>query len=133
LKTARADVAKIIADKMASESPAELAKAVAAYLLETGRTGELESLMRDVIETRVDQGIVEARALSATELSQSDAKLVENKVRALYRSAKKIIINQVISESVVGGVVVKFPEAQLDLSVRGKLNQLKQLISAQGV
>lgn len=133
MKTPRADVAKIIASKMTSDSPTELAKAVAAYLLESGRTQELESLMRDVIKMRVDDGVVEARALSATKLTEPDIKMVEDKVHALYRSAKKIIINQVNNPALVGGVVVKFPDAQLDLSVRGKLNQLKQLISAQGV
>lgn len=103
------------------------AREVAAYLLDTGRTGQLNSLARDMVIQRAEQGVVEVTAVSAHELSESVRADIRAQVERLYPNAAQIVINERRDESVVGGVRLEFPEQQLDLSVRSKLNRLKAL------
>lgn len=100
---------------------------IAAYLLAEGRTGELDSLLRDIMQYRADQGIVEVIAVSAHDLTDKVRKEIEAQIRELYPSAKQIIITEEYDPSVIGGVKIELANQQLDLSVRAKLNRFKQL------
>lgn len=103
---------------------------VAAYLLDTGRTGELDSLLRDIMQYRAEHGIVEVIAASAHPLTAEVKADIEAKVKAMYPDAKQIIISEVQDDSVIGGVRLDLANEQLDLSVRAKLNHFKQLTLA---
>lgn len=130
MKTPRSQVAKVIAAKLDGTSERVLASEVAAYLLAEDRTGELDSLARDLVAVRADSGIVEVTAVSVYKLAGTALADIEARVSSLYPSAKKIIINQRLDSAQVGGVRLEFPSAQLDLSVRQKLNKFKQLTGA---
>lgn len=104
-----------------------LSQKTAAYLLSEKRTGELDSLLRDMTFRRADQGIVEVTAVSAHKLTPEVRGDVQEQVRERYPSAKKIIINERIDKNMVGGVRLELIGRQLDLSVRAKLNRFKQL------
>lgn len=133
MKTPRHQIAAYLAERsLASGASADkLSREVAAYLLETNRTGELSSLMRDVQELRAERGIVEVLASSAHELSAGAKSDIEANVKRLYPDAKRIIISEVRDTNVVGGVRLELANQQLDLSVRGKLNRFKQLTTAE--
>lgn len=119
-----------ILDKLSAKLPAKkYADEVASYLLANNRTGELDSLARDLVTYRAEKGVVEVTAVSAHKLTGEALKEVRQKVKQLYPAAKRIIINQRIDVEQVGGVRLELPDQQLDLSVRGKLNQFKQLTS----
>ena len=129
MKTPRHDIAAIVAKKTLSPSvrKSALSRSIAAYLLATGRTGELSSLIRDIMQDRTDEGIVEVTAVSAHDLDSATEAKVKSEVRKLYTSSKKIIINQVIDPEMIGGIRLDFANQQLDLSLRAKLNRFKQL------
>lgn len=124
-----------IADFLAQRSlqpgvdPAALSREVAAYLLETGRTGELSSLARDIMQRRAEQGVVEVTAVSAHPLTSDLKKEIKEKIRVFYPQAKKISINESVDPDVLGGVRLELANERLDLSVRSKLNRFKQLTS----
>lgn len=105
----------------------QFAREVAAYLLDTGRTGQLNSLARDMVKERVENGVVEVTAVSAHELTESVRADIRSQVEQLYPNAKNIIMNERVDANVIGGVRLEFPEQQLDLSVRSKLNRFKAL------
>ena len=66
MKVTRGRVAAIIAERsLGSISARRLGQEVAAYLLDEGRTSELDSIMRDIRQYRADHGIVEVIAVSA--------------------------------------------------------------------
>jgi F0F1-type ATP synthase delta subunit len=104
-----------------------LAHEIAAYLLAERRTGELESLLRDVMQYRADNGIVEVIAVSAFPLTDGVRTEIEAEVRRVQPEAHEIIISHRLDGAVVSGVRLEFANQQLDLSVRHKLNRLKQL------
>ena len=132
MKTPRHQIAAALAQRsLGSINTAEFANEIAAYLLTARRTNELNSLLRDVSQYRADHGVVEVMALSAHPITKSVRTDIEQQVRALYPSAKTVIVTERHNATVVGGVRLEFANQQLDLSVRAKLNRFKQL-TAQG-
>ena len=132
MKTPRHQIAAALAQRsLGSVNTAEFANEIAAYLLTARRTNELNSLLRDVSQYRADHGVVEVMALSAHPITKSVRTDIEQQVRALYPSAKTVIVTERHNATVVGGVRLEFANQQLDLSVRAKLNRFKQL-TAQG-
>jgi len=108
----------------------QLAKELAAYLLDTGQTDELESLMRDIMTYRSNHGVVEATATSAHPLSAQDIADIKQILRAEYPAAKSLQVDQAADADVIGGVKLDMPGEQLDLTVRAKVNTFKRLTSA---
>lgn len=107
-----------------------LSKKIAAYLIDTGKVSELNSLSRDIMQLRkTENGVVELTAISAHKLSDEQMQEIERTVNDMSPNSKKIIINRQIDKSVVGGVRLEFANHLLDLSVGAKLNKLRQLTS----
>ncbi len=128
MKVSRARIADVIAeDSLKKGFSKDEARSIAAYLLDTKRTGELDSLLRDIRDTWAEHGFVEVTATCAHELSASVREDVTAEVRKLYPSAKKIAIVEQIDPSIVGGVRIEFANRQLDLSVQSDLSKFKTL------
>ena len=108
----------------------ELAKEIAAYLLETGRVSELDSLMRDIMAYRAEHGVVEATATSAHQLSEQDITDIKQILRSEYPYATSLVVDQAQDPELIGGVKLGMPGEQLDLSVRAKVNNFKHLTTA---
>lgn len=116
--------------QIAAGKSSRLAKAVAAYLIETGKTSEINSLERDVIEGRsTENGVVELTAISAHPLEQAQLQEIERIIKKLNPTCKEVIVNQNLDESLVGGIRLEFANQLLDLSASSKLSKLRQLIS----
>lgn len=133
MKVPRRRIAGILSNRLESTDTdtAALSRQVAAYLLETNRTGEVDSLARDIMQHRADErGIVEVTALSAHQLSPEAKEGIRATIREIYPDAKRIIINESLDSDIVGGVRLVLANEQLDLSVRGRLNRFKQLTTA---
>jgi len=129
-KAKRAALAATLAQRVGKSANKTLAREVAAYLLAERRTADLASLMRDVVEARAEQGVVEVTAVSAHALDTKVRADIEKQVKKVYPAAKSIIINEQITPNVVGGLRLEFPGQQLDMSVRAKLSKFKQLTTA---
>ena len=133
MKVSRTRLAAIIAERSLQNAGArQLAREIAAYLLEEGRSSELDSILRDVLQYRTDHGIVEAIGVSAQPLSDQVRHDIESVLRELYPSAQKFIISEAHDATVIGGVKIVLANQQLDLSVRFKLNRFRQLTAAPG-
>ena len=132
MKTPRHQIAASLAERSLGRSlqSAEVSREIAAYLLAERRTGELDSLLRDIMQYRADHGIVEVIAVSAHDLTDAVRTEIETQVRQLYPDAERIIVSPEHDPSVVGGVRLELANEQLDLSIRGKLNRFKQLTAA---
>jgi F0F1-type ATP synthase delta subunit len=132
-RTPRHVIAAALARRsLTSGGSAKLSIEIAAYLLSERRAGELESIMRDIMQYRADQGIVEVVAVSAFPLSVEVRGDVDRQVRSLYPGVKEVIISERINPSVVAGVRLEFANQQLDTTVRNKLNTFKQATASVG-
>jgi F0F1-type ATP synthase delta subunit len=109
----------------------KFAREVAAYLLDNGRTGELDSLLREIIKDRALSGDVELTAVSAFALPQSVFAEIRSQVKKLYPNVKQIIINERRDSDLIGGMRLEFPDSQLDLTIRSQLNRFRTLTTAE--
>jgi F-type H+-transporting ATPase subunit delta len=99
-------------------------EALAHYLVEERRTKELDKIMRELQKLRAEQeGVTEVVASSAFALSES----AQQEIKQLF-GGKKVKLVQEIDTSLVGGVRLRTLEDLVDLSVRGRLQQLKNNI-----
>jgi F-type H+-transporting ATPase subunit O len=128
MKASRSHIASIIAEDSLKKGFSESeAQSIAAYLMTTKRTTELDSLLRDIRDTWAKHGFVEVTATSAYPLSEKTQQDVTAEVRKLYPDAKHIEIVETLDKSVVGGVRIEFANRQLDLSIQNELNKFKTL------
>lgn len=127
MKTPRAQLARLIAKTTLTSQSTDIAKEVAAYLLEEGRTQELDSILREVQADWAKQGYVEVIATSAHELTPEARKAIEAEACRLYPDAKKIVITSRLQPDVIGGVRLQIIDHQLDLTTRGQLQKFKML------
>ncbi|CAN5665923.1 hypothetical protein BH23PAT2_BH23PAT2_00600 [soil metagenome] len=99
---------------------------IAAYLLQMGRVKELDLLVRDMEKQQLDKdGILEITATSAFDLPEGTKAAIES----LFL-AKKKVLHQHKDVSLVGGVRVRAQDQVLDLSVRTRLQRLKNSVKA---
>lgn len=133
MKTPRHILAKIIAEKTMNITDSKvLAREIAAYLLAEGRTRELESILRDIMQYRSNNGTLEAEIVSAHELSPEMLEEVNNLLRARYPKAKKLHIKSRLEKAVVGGLRIDMANEQLDMTIASKLAKFKQITLARG-
>ncbi len=128
----RKELAEVIGSKtLQIKDRQQLANSIAAYLASDLKTKSinLDSLMRDVMQYRLEHGIVEAVAVSAHELDDRVISDIKSLLKEHFPDAKSVLVDQKIDASLVGGVRIELPQENLDLSVRSKLNLFKRLAS----
>jgi F0F1-type ATP synthase delta subunit len=128
MNVTRAQLAKVIAEKtMHITDTRALAKEIAAFALSENITGEVSSLLRDVMQQRADRGHVEATAVSAHPLSSTVMNDIKKTLKSEYPNATSIVVNQRIDPAVIGGLKITLANEQLDLTVQSKLNAFRRL------
>ena len=121
-KPTKRDIALVICELSRKQPADKLAKTIADYLVQERRTGELDAIMREVLRQRHNKdGISEVTLSSAFPLS----KKTKASIAALV-GGKNVVINENIDTDLLGGVRVESNEEMLDLTVRTRLNRLKQ-------
>ncbi len=125
-KVSRRVIAKTVATKLLTD-PAERqhwVKALAAYLIESGRADEVDLVVNDIArELYVQKGELIADVTSARPLNDA----VRTELKRMLKdatNAREVAMTERIDPSLLGGLIVRTPDAQLDISVRTKLKQL---------
>lgn len=117
----RQQLAEAILKLSSKVSEKKLTETIAAYLVESRRTGELDAIMREVARLREKQdNVTEVTATSAFKLNDGARKAIKS-----LMAGKQLIINEVVDPELLGGVRLETSEELLDLTVRNRLNQLK--------
>lgn len=113
-------IAEAIYQLSQKKTSADLAKSIAGYLIATHQVKNLGRIMREFERLRFERdGRLEIVATSARELSES----TKNEIKRLFDASNMTIIDQV-DKRLIGGVNIKTKDNWIDLSVRGKLEQL---------
>jgi F0F1-type ATP synthase delta subunit len=127
-RVSRQQLAQAVASRISEgDAPKDIARSLAAYLITERRTKELEPLMRDVMRVRAEQGVSEVTAYSAFELSAAVKDQIRQMVTSGQNDKTAVILNKGINPELIGGVNIESAELQLDLTIRARLNRLKQL------
>lgn len=128
-KISQRTFAKTIARKMIQE-PAKRKHwidTLAAYMIESGLTGRVDAVANDVArEIFVQSGELLVRVTSARPLDAATRKHVEHVIKD-QSGAKSVTLDEAIDPELVGGLIARTPDAELDLSIRNKLKQLASI------
>lgn len=121
----RRKLAGNIAARLAGgESQKAVLKELAAFLIDSGRKKEAGLIVRDVEAMLVDAGTAIGTVISARPLSSDSLKTIESFVKQSNARIKTVVLRERIDESLIGGVRIELPGAQLDASVKAKLEKL---------
>lgn len=124
-KLSRRTIARYAATQLTGgASQKEIAQQLAAHLIETRRTTEAGTIIRDIAHHLAEAGYVEATVTSAHVLEAS----VETALKELVQretGASEVAIAAKVDPDVLGGVKVETPGRTLDATVAHKLHVLK--------
>lgn len=122
----RRKIAIYIAEQLAAGKPVKpLLNQAASYLVEHKQTNQAELLVRDIEALLASEhDIVLARVISARELSEGLITNIEQFVTSA-QGAKQVEVSTSVDPSLLGGVIIRTPSAELDTTVRKQLNALK--------
>jgi F0F1-type ATP synthase delta subunit len=133
MKVPRHIVAQAIAEKtLHIKDDKQLAQEIAAYLLVERRTSELESIIRDIMQYRMDHGVLEAEVVTAHPVGKDVLQHVEQLLQTAYPDTKHVQVSSHVEPTVIGGIRVDMANAQLDMTVGTKLATFKRLTSEKG-
>ncbi|HEU4913867.1 MAG TPA: ATP synthase F1 subunit delta [Candidatus Saccharimonadales bacterium] len=125
-KASRRVIARTVAAKLLGE-PNERkhwVRALAAYLIETGRADEVDLIVNDVARELFEQrGELVVDVTSARPLADPVRKELKSLLKEVT-DAKEVLLTESVDASLIGGLIARTPDAQLDASVRTKLKQL---------
>lgn len=111
----------------AGASVKQVAQVLATYLIKTNQTRSVELYIRDIELAILEHfGVATVRVFSVNKLSQATLK----RVRQLVSSASGAKRFEMIEErdpELIGGIVVKTADYELDGSVRTKLRNLRSV------
>lgn len=118
----------LIARLQAGEPMQDVSKKLAAYLIDERRQGEARTIIREVERRMLNEfGVLYVRATSAHALNQAQiATIQQTFMDHASGAANKVVVEQIIDPTVIGGVRCETADARLDLTVRRQLQQLKK-------
>lgn len=124
VRLSRRKIAEYIAAQVTEGgSIKELATSLAAFLIDTRRTTEIELIIRDIQFQLAERGVVLASVVSVEKLSDVTKKAIIDMVKE-RTTAKTVELNQFVDPSVLGGVRIDIPGRQLDATIFRRLSLL---------
>ncbi|MDB5167548.1 MAG: atpH [Candidatus Saccharibacteria bacterium] len=125
IRVSRRKISNYIADQIAEgHETKKLIQELAAFLIDTRRTKELELVVRDIEYELKNRGIVLAWVTSAHDLT-SATKTAINKLIKDQTDAKNVELQELVDPTVLGGVKIDLPGQQLDMTIARRLSLLR--------
>jgi F-type H+-transporting ATPase subunit delta len=125
--TSRAQVARYVAAKLLDDRR-EAIRQAAAWLVDQKRGNEVQYLANDVARALEADGYSYARVTTAHHLGASAHDDVRQFV-SHQTGAKHVEVDNVIDDSIVGGVRIETPDRELDATVAHKLAKFVEGVS----
>jgi F-type H+-transporting ATPase subunit delta len=120
------DKQKLVEDALAGADP--LVLSLAHLLLRRGRTA-LGPQIAEAYQEMLDEakGIAHALVASAVPLSQEDIAAVVRRLSEI--TGREVVVETLVDESILGGLVVRIGDRLIDGSTQSKLEALKRQLS----
>jgi F-type H+-transporting ATPase subunit delta len=104
--------------------PQQLVRELAAFLMETKRTKELDLIVRDIEYYLSQNGIVVAEVTTASKLTDMARAAIDQMITS-HVSAKDIHLREFIDKTAIGGARINLPGARLDTTLSRQLTLLR--------
>lgn len=128
-KLSRKSIASAVADEWVKKGVkrGELINQLSALLIEEGRKNEIDLVVEDVKAVLFERyGIVIADVYSKNALTASNKTNLTDLVKKKL-DAKKIVINEHIDDSLLGGAFIATPSFSWDMTINSKLDKLRSV------
>jgi F-type H+-transporting ATPase subunit delta len=98
-------------------------------LAEKGRIGEVEEIQAELERlVALAERVLELELTTAVELSEEEAAKVVGQIE--QTAGRKVEATRTVDPDLIGGIVIQAGSQRLDASVRGRLDQLRQELTA---
>jgi F0F1-type ATP synthase delta subunit len=125
----RRALARLMAEKLTG-GPAERQhwiQALAAYIVTHNMIEQVDALVNDIaVEIFRQKGILDVSVVSARPLTDTIRSVLVAELQQ-QTNAQQVVLHESTDASLLGGLVARTPEGELDISVRTKLKQLAAL------
>ena len=127
-KFSRRQIVTALMDMLEAGTPVDqAAQVLAAYLIEHRQTRNIELYLRDIELAAVKRfGIATAYVASARQLTTQTLAQVERLVKS-SSGAKEVEIVERVNPGLIGGIVIKTADTELDGSIQTKLRNLRSI------
>jgi F-type H+-transporting ATPase subunit delta len=71
------------------------------------------------------EGVIRAKVFSATELADNSLKLISKYLKE-KTGAQKVALEKVVKKDLIGGLIVRYGDRVLDLSLKNRVKELKK-------
>lgn len=119
-RISRRKLAEHTASKLVKGDSKKALSELAAFLVETRRTDEVDLLVRDIEQELAGRGVMIADITTAHPLSES----LKSDIKKMV-GGKTLQVRETIDASVLGGVRIDIPGKRFDGTIRRKLTALK--------
>jgi F0F1-type ATP synthase delta subunit len=119
-RISRRKLADYAAGQLTSGKSTDVIRELAAFLIETKRTRELELIVRDIESALMERGIVVADVVTARPLTDE----LKLQIKQLV-GGKTLTLREVVDKTVLGGMRLGLPGKQLDATLRRKIQSIK--------
>ena len=107
----------------------ELVRNFLLLVAEKGRIAEIEEIQEELERLIAREArVLELELTTAVELSDEEAARVVRQIEDA--SGRRVDASRRVDRSIIGGIVIQAGSQRLDASVRGRLNQLRQELTA---
>lgn len=120
-RVSRTKLARYVAGQLL-DGDHKIVEQLAAYLLEEGRAREADVVARAISDELELRGHVLAKVTTAQPLDANTRQQIADLI-----STDSIEIDEIVDDSVLGGVRVETPSRVLDATLRSRLNRLTNL------
>lgn len=125
------DIVRVVAARLIAEPDQRSVwlRRLAAYMVVNGIADEVDLLINDLAhELHQQAGLLTAEVSSARQLSSQ----VRQSLQDLLRNqtgveTTQVVLHETTDQSLLGGFVARTPDAEIDASVRSKLDKLASL------
>ncbi len=128
-RASRRDIVRVITERLLAEPDNQSfwMQRLAAYVVMHNMTGQVDLLINDIAhEVYVQAGILTVEVTSARELS-AELRVSLQSMLQIETNARKVILHESVDKALIGGFTARTADAEIDASVRTKLQALAAL------
>lgn len=124
-RISRRSLAEYIADRLVAGDTTVIEQ-LAAYLIETRRTKQVDLYVSDIEYALIDRGVVIADVTSAHHLTAETKEAIARFLNTAY-AAKTVELRQSLDASLIGGINIQTADAEYDATVKRKITNLQKM------